>query len=508
MINAQQNKARKSLKQKLGVRGATIKKRSQGDANETLLGQLKNRITKGAKALQPDAQREARRVDFLEAPVDNREVYLNARLSAIMKLNTIKQNSEVPQTSFKRIAFSTPELVQLGQILPSSLNATDLAAVLAVVQANIPQVQTQQLANLVTQNIISAMSAASGPTATSVPSPTPASAGPSSPMSPSSPIMTPLPQPFIVSMPPTGTNTPAQTPYAVGLATALHSMGPLPSGPAVAAAPVIPPVGVVPPSTEPFDYTNTPDHILKKAKVEKRAHGLFIRYTDRADDVRQYHGTPATFASPSGKISNKPNAVKMREAIDAARAQINLAASMPTSLNPGAAAFSATGSGKPGRKAREKETRAPNSWILFLKKYSKDHGIKYFEAVGDPKAKAAYQIEKSGLATSKPTKIKKEKKVRGTKSKVNLRHARQIGEPSTSKTPQQPLNLPVNQVSSANLAADFALSKLPNTAITKKMLAALPSSNTTVPTPSSNLNAQLQQLLLGSGRTRKARKCK
>jgi len=60
-------------------------------------------------------------------------------------------------------------------------------------------------------------------------------------------------------------------------------------------------------------------------------------------------------------------------------------------------------------------------WVEFLKKWSKDKGIKYSEAMKDPKAKAAYQKQKGGDDKGKKGKGKKgeedEKEVKGKKGK-------------------------------------------------------------------------------------------
>ena len=45
----------------------------------------------------------------------------------------------------------------------------------------------------------------------------------------------------------------------------------------------------------------------------------------------------------------------------------------------------------------EVKVKKSNSWILFLKEYSKEHGVSYSSLIGDPKIKELYIIRKKSV---------------------------------------------------------------------------------------------------------------
>ena len=74
----------------------------------------------------------------------------------------------------------------------------------------------------------------------------------------------------------------------------------------------------------------------------------------------------------------------------------------------------------------EVKVKKSNSWIVFLKEYSKEHGVSYSSLIGDPKIKELYMASKKPVTsievvpevsvvenlviTEKVKKIKKDKK--------------------------------------------------------------------------------------------------
>ena len=79
----------------------------------------------------------------------------------------------------------------------------------------------------------------------------------------------------------------------------------------------------------------------------------------------------------------------------------------------------------------EVKVKKSNSWIVFLKEYSKEHGVSYSSLIGDPKIKELYMASKKPVTsievvpevsvvenlviTEKVRKIKKEKKPKKVK---------------------------------------------------------------------------------------------
>ena len=79
----------------------------------------------------------------------------------------------------------------------------------------------------------------------------------------------------------------------------------------------------------------------------------------------------------------------------------------------------------------EVKVKKSNSWIVFLKEYSKEHGVSYSSLIGDPKIKELYMASKKPVTsievvpevsvvenlviTEKVKKIKKEKKSKKVK---------------------------------------------------------------------------------------------
>ena len=78
----------------------------------------------------------------------------------------------------------------------------------------------------------------------------------------------------------------------------------------------------------------------------------------------------------------------------------------------------------------EVKVKKSNSWIVFLKEYSKEHGVSYSSLIGDPKIKELYMASKKPVTTIDVVpevsvvenlviteKVKKEKKEKVKKSK-------------------------------------------------------------------------------------------
>ena len=63
-------------------------------------------------------------------------------------------------------------------------------------------------------------------------------------------------------------------------------------------------------------------------------------------------------------------------------------------------------------KKKSGKKRPPSLWVKHCLKWSKDHNMKYGEALGDPNCKAAYQATKKGSSKGKSKKSKKSKKSR------------------------------------------------------------------------------------------------
>lgn len=63
-------------------------------------------------------------------------------------------------------------------------------------------------------------------------------------------------------------------------------------------------------------------------------------------------------------------------------------------------------------KKKSGKKRPPSPWVKHCLKWSKDHNMKYGEALSDPNCKSAYQASKGASSKEKSKKTKKSKKTR------------------------------------------------------------------------------------------------
>ena len=90
----------------------------------------------------------------------------------------------------------------------------------------------------------------------------------------------------------------------------------------------------------------------------------------------------------------------------------------------------------------EVKKRVPNKWVTHLRKFSKENGISYAQAVSDKKCKEAYMASKNTPVVSEISDVpcKKEKKVRKPRKKKEKKV--KVVEPIEEVVAEEPVGTP------------------------------------------------------------------